>query len=133
MKRLNFFDKLLYLLQAAGKMHKRTGSVAECVSRKLAFTHIHPKVMLVTKPLWSHQKGTLCSYNILLKCNNFILKSCLFKFVMKNALSLKSQYTSLSVNMHFKLICDQKAEKQGMVFEKLSRHKRSLLLPLKGL
>lgn len=133
MKRLNFFDKLLHLLQAAGKMQKRTGYVAEWVSRKLGFTYVHPKVTLVTKLLWSHWKGTLCSYNILLKCSNFILKSSFLKSVMKNASSLKSQYTSLSVNMYFKLTCGQKTEKQGMAFEKLSGHKRSLLYPLKGL
>lgn len=31
MKRLNFFDKLLHLFQAPGRMQKRTGAVAEWV------------------------------------------------------------------------------------------------------
>lgn len=67
--------------------------------------------MLITKPVRPHWKGTLCPYNILLKWSNFILKLSLFKFVMKNASSLKPQYTSLSANTHFKLTYGQKAEK----------------------
>lgn len=62
MKRLKFLHKILHLFQAPARMHKRTGAVAEWLSRKLTVKHVHPKVLLVIKPLWSQQKGTLYSY-----------------------------------------------------------------------